>query len=134
MFPLLWKPRQSNKVSLLVNVSSAHSKRAGGTKIHHGLRGSDSLQESMLDGPKIPDFDHHGGYRFCRVKIPSLDLDALVRGELVPRERTFGAFLPDWWPAIAWPHYVLIGTIGTVSVAVFFRTPKRSIAGKSALP
>lgn len=29
---------------------------------------------------------------------------------------------------------VLIGTIGTVAVAVFFRTPKRAIASESVLP
>jgi Na+/proline symporter len=71
---------------------------------------------------------------FCRVKVPALDLGALMRGELVPEEWAFGAFLPAWWPAIAWPYYVLIGTIGTVAVAALFRTPKRSIAGKNALP
>jgi hypothetical protein len=51
----------------------------------------------------------------------------------VPQEWAFGAFLPDWWPAIAWPYYVLIGTIGTVAVAVCFRTPKRAIAANSVL-
>jgi solute:Na+ symporter, SSS family len=71
---------------------------------------------------------------FCRVKVPAFDLAALLRGELVPQEWAFGAFLPDWWPAIAWPYYVLIGTIGTVAVAVFFRTPKRAVAGESVLP
>jgi hypothetical protein len=70
---------------------------------------------------------------FCRVKVPAFDLAALRRGELVPQEWAFGAFLPDWWPAIAWPYYVLIGTIGTVAVAVCFRTPKRAIAANSVL-
>jgi len=69
---------------------------------------------------------------FCRVKVPALDLGALLRGELVPQEWAFGAFLPAWWPAIAWPYYVLIGTIGTVAVAVFFRTSKRAIAEESS--
>jgi Na+/proline symporter len=61
---------------------------------------------------------------FCRVKVPALDLAALLRGDLVPQEWAFGAFLPDWWPAIAWPYYVLIGTIFTFGVAVCFRSAK----------
>ena len=62
----------------------------------------------------------------CKVKVPALALDALVRGELVPQEWSFGAFLPAWWPAIAWPYYVLIGTAATVAVAVLFRSPARA--------
>jgi SSS family solute:Na+ symporter len=62
----------------------------------------------------------------CKVKIPALELGALVRGELVPQEWSFGVFLPEWWPAISWPYYVLVGTAATVAVAVFFRTPPRA--------
>jgi Na+/proline symporter len=65
---------------------------------------------------------------FCRVKVPALDVAALLRGELVPQEWAFGALLPDWWPAIAWPYYVLIGTIFTFGFAVCFRS------GKAPLP
>ncbi|MFM8683949.1 MAG: hypothetical protein ACKOEG_09275, partial [Chthoniobacterales bacterium] len=68
----------------------------------------------------------------CRVKIPAFELGALLRGELVPQEWAFGAFLPAWWPAIAWPYYVLIGTVATVAVAVLFRTPSKTNAAASA--
>jgi Na+/proline symporter len=62
----------------------------------------------------------------CKVKIPAFDLGALLRGQLVPQEWSFGAVLPAWWPAISWPYYVLIGTAATVAVAILFRTPSRS--------
>jgi Na+/proline symporter len=62
----------------------------------------------------------------CKVKIPALEIGALLRGELVPQEWSFGAFLPAWWPVIAWPYYVLIGTAATVAVAILFRTPARA--------
>jgi len=62
----------------------------------------------------------------CKVKVPALALGALLRGELVPQEWSFGAILPAWWPAIAWPYYVLIGTVATVAVAVLFRSPARA--------
>jgi hypothetical protein len=55
----------------------------------------------------------------CKVKISALEI---------------GAFLPAWWPAITWPHYVLIGTAATVAVASLFRTPKSSLAAARTLP
>lgn len=61
---------------------------------------------------------------FCKVKVPAIDLGALLRGQLVPCEWAFGAFLPAWWPAIAWPYYVLVGTVFTFGIAVLFRSPK----------
>ncbi|MBU3665492.1 MAG: sodium:proline symporter [Chthoniobacterales bacterium] len=60
-----------------------------------------------------------------RVKVPAVDLGALLRGELIPQEWSFGAFLPAWWPAVAWPYYVLIGTIFTVAIAALFRSGER---------
>lgn len=61
---------------------------------------------------------------FCKVKVPAIDLASLLRGQLVPAEWAFGALLPAWWPAIAWPYYVLVGTIFTFGVAVLFRSPQ----------
>lgn len=61
-----------------------------------------------------------------RIEVPSVDLAALLRGELVPQEWSFGAFLPAWWPAIAWPYYVLIGTTFTIGLAILFRTRERT--------
>jgi SSS family transporter len=60
---------------------------------------------------------------FCKVKVPAVEIGALLTGRLVPCEWAFGWFLPDVWPAIAWPYYVLVGTIFTFGVAVFFKGP-----------
>ena len=57
-----------------------------------------------------------------RVKVPAFDPAALLHGALVPQEWSFGAFLPTWWPALAWPYYVLIGTTFTLGIAVMFRS------------
>lgn len=67
----------------------------------------------------------------CKIKVPAIDLVALLRGEIVPADWAFGAFLPDWWPAIAWPYYVLIGTIFTVAIAGIFRTPDAAVAARA---
>ena len=69
----------------------------------------------------------------CKVKIPALEIGALLRGELVPQEWPLGAFLPAWWPVVVWPYYVLIGTAAMVAVVIFFRTPKSSLAAARAL-
>jgi hypothetical protein len=66
-----------------------------------------------------------------KVKIPALEIGALLHGELVPQEWSFGAFLPAWWPVIAWPHYVLIGIAATVAVASLFRARRSSLAAGS---
>lgn len=70
---------------------------------------------------------------FCKVKVPAIDLGALLGGQLVPAEWAFGGFLPDWWPAIAWPYYVLVGTIFTFGIAVMFRTVDRAAASPDAM-
>lgn len=67
----------------------------------------------------------------CKIKVPAIDLGALLRGEIVPADWAFGAFLPDWWPAIAWPYYVLIGTIFTVAIGGIFRTPDAAVAARA---
>ncbi len=61
----------------------------------------------------------------CKIKVPAIDLGTLLHGKIVPADWAFGAFLPDWWPAIAWPYYVLIGTIFTLGLAILFKTPER---------
>jgi SSS family transporter len=62
----------------------------------------------------------------CRVKVPGLDLAALFsRGEFLPVDWNFGAVMPAWWPAIAWPYYVLVGTIVTFAVAVLFKSNRQ---------
>jgi SSS family solute:Na+ symporter len=67
----------------------------------------------------------------CKVSIP---LSAAVMdpatGVEVKRELNFGGFLPAWWPAIAWPYFVLIGSSVTVALAVLFPT-KKNVAAQS---
>jgi hypothetical protein len=41
----------------------------------------------------------------------------------------FGQWMPDWWPEIAWPWYVLIGSLTTLAVAIPFRTPSLATEG-----
>lgn len=57
-----------------------------------------------------------------KVKIPALDLMALLRFEVMPAEWNFGAFMPVWWPAVAWPYFVFIGSAATFSLGALFRT------------
>jgi SSS family transporter len=62
-----------------------------------------------------------------KVKIPAIDIGALFTGQVLPADWNFGLFMPDWWPAIAWPYYVFIGCTVTFLLAILFPT------GKSAL-
>jgi solute:Na+ symporter, SSS family len=41
----------------------------------------------------------------------------------------FGHWMPSWWPEIAWPWYVLIGSLTTLAVALPFRSSPELIAG-----
>jgi Na+/proline symporter len=61
----------------------------------------------------------------CRVEIPAFEIGALLKGRLVSQNWSFGAFLPAWWPAIAWPYYVLIGTLATFGAAALFPVTAR---------
>lgn len=61
----------------------------------------------------------------CRVEVPSVDVGALLRGEFLPTTWNFGAILPAWWPKIAWPYYVLVGTLVSMGWAVLFRSSKQ---------
>jgi SSS family transporter len=59
-----------------------------------------------------------------KVKIPAIDPTALLRFELVPAEWNFGILMPEWWPAIAWPYYVFIGSTVTLTLGVLFKTKR----------
>ncbi len=59
-----------------------------------------------------------------KVKIPAIDLGALLHLQLKPAEWNFGVFMPSWWPAIAWPYYVFIGCSVTFAIAVLFPSKK----------
>ncbi len=71
---------------------------------------------------------------FCKVKVPAFDVLALFQGRFVPMDWNFGSILPAWWPQIAWPYFVLVGTLVTFSVAICFpsRRERRTIPGEDA--
>lgn len=45
----------------------------------------------------------------------------------LPGVANFGAIMPDWWPKISWPWYVLVGSTVTFFTGVLFRTPQERI-------
>jgi Na+/proline symporter len=59
-----------------------------------------------------------------KVKIPAIDLLALGSFQILPAEWNFGLFMPTWWPAIAWPYYVFIGSMTTLLGGSLFRTAR----------
>jgi solute:Na+ symporter, SSS family len=59
-----------------------------------------------------------------KVKIPAIDLGALLQFQIKPAEWNFGNFIWDWWPAISWPYFVFIGCMVTFGISVLFPTKK----------
>src|SRR5436853_51612 len=68
----------------------------------------------------------------CKVSIPAFDVGALLHGRLAAGSWNFGWFMPEWWPNIAWPWFVFVGCVVTLSIAVLFRTPASQIAAAEA--
>jgi len=60
----------------------------------------------------------------CKIEIP-LGESLNGAGEVVKQKLSFGIFLPAWWPAIAWPYYVFIGSAVTFSLGILFKTRRR---------
>ncbi|MEI6034973.1 MAG: sodium:solute symporter [Verrucomicrobiae bacterium] len=60
----------------------------------------------------------------CKIEIP-LGESVNAAGLPVKQSIRFGIFLPSWWPAIAWPYYVFIGSAVTFSLGILFRTRPR---------
>jgi hypothetical protein len=58
----------------------------------------------------------------------------LLRFEVVPAEWSFGAIMPGWWPAIAWPYFVFIGSATTFLIGVLFRTGAEATASRMEEP
>ena len=57
----------------------------------------------------------------CKVSVPFINLGDLFSGKgLVPGKLSFGWFMPEWWPAFAWPYYVLIGSVVSFLIAACF--------------
>ena len=68
----------------------------------------------------------------CKISIPGFDLLALFTGRIVPAQWNFGWFMPEWWPKIAWPWFVFVGCIVTLSISALVRTPQSQIAAAEA--
>jgi len=60
----------------------------------------------------------------CKVEVPAIEIGSLLQGQVVPCMWKFGGILPDWWPKIAWPYYVLVGTLVSFFWALLFRSSK----------
>lgn len=59
-----------------------------------------------------------------RVTLPAFDPVTLVtQGRWQEKQYDFGAWLPAWWPAVAFPWYVFIGCVTCIAVGILFRTP-----------
>ena len=67
----------------------------------------------------------------CKIEIP-LGESANAAGTMVKHKLGFGFFLPAWWPAIAWPYYVFIGSTVTFLLGILFKTRRRT-AGNEAV-
>jgi len=44
----------------------------------------------------------------------------------------FGALMPEWWPQISWPWFVLVGCLVTFFTGILFATPASQIADAEA--
>src|SRR6476646_2834737 len=61
---------------------------------------------------------------FCKVKLPAFSLPELFSsGQLQSQTWAFGGWLPPWWPAIAFPWWVLVGCLVCITVSCIFPAP-----------
>ena len=57
----------------------------------------------------------------CKIAVPLWETTGSA-GEVVKHAFRFGILLPAWWPAIAWPYFVFIGSTVTFLLGVLFPT------------
>ena len=57
----------------------------------------------------------------CKISVPLWEATDSA-GVAVKREFQFGILLPAWWPAIAWPYFVFIGSSVTFFLGILFPT------------
>jgi SSS family solute:Na+ symporter len=64
----------------------------------------------------------------CKVKLPAINLmDLVLRRRIEPQDWAFGAWLPDWWPVIAFPWWVSVGFVTCFAISSLFPTPPRRV-------
>ncbi len=63
----------------------------------------------------------------CKISIPLWEATNGA-GEAVKHVFRFGILLPAWWPAIAWPYFVFIGSAVTFLLGVLFPTGVSAIS------
>ena len=61
----------------------------------------------------------------CKITVPLWETVGSA-GEAVKHEFRFGMLLPAWWPAIAWPYFVFIGSTVTFLLGALFATRHRT--------
>ena len=60
----------------------------------------------------------------CKVKLPAINLvDLVLTGRIEPQDWAFGGWLPAWWPAIAFPWWVFVGSTTCFAISFLFSTP-----------
>ena len=60
----------------------------------------------------------------CKVKLPAINLvDLVLTGRIEPQDWAFGGWLPAWWPAIAFPWWVFVGSTTCFTISFLFSTP-----------
>ncbi|MCX6971420.1 MAG: sodium:solute symporter [Verrucomicrobia bacterium] len=66
----------------------------------------------------------------CKISVPLWESTG-SNGEVVKRAFRFGILLPDWWPAIAWPYFVFIGSSVTFLLGILFPTGDGTSIGEA---
>ena len=65
---------------------------------------------------------------FCKVRLPAINLRELAfSGHLRPEDWAFGGWLPDWWPVISFPWWVLVGCLVCFGISFLFATPDKRV-------
>ena len=66
----------------------------------------------------------------CKISVPLWETTA-SNGQAVKHTFQFGILLPAWWPAIAWPYFVFIGSAVTFSLGILFPTGTGALMRRS---
>jgi SSS family transporter len=65
---------------------------------------------------------------FCKVRLPAFDILKLVsQGRIESAEWSFGGWLPQWWPQIAFSWWVFVGCSVCFLVSCLVPTPRKRV-------